>query len=672
MKKRTYSQTTETIEEKESEISGGGGIGMKRKITIYLTLILLVASIFLFLMMAKIFEENEITKEQAYASSVVDQTKENLVLNRRKSAQVQKLFESDYLNRLYFAKYLVTADEDGNITRAEWNHILSLVDVNNIHVVDSNGTIVQSSQKNSIGLNFYEEDSLAGFRDLLDGKEKDNYHIQYDGESLTLNQNMIYLGVRTSEEGGMIQIEVCSEMLKEYQNMASIETYVASIPTRWYRILFVLDKMTGEIVGISENNVQKIEMEDRLLTLEKLAGTSGIVTANQKKQLATVREYDDMLIVCLTEMDELNAYTIDNMLRVILYLILLMAIMVPTLYFIIDRLVIRDMQTINQKLAKFVEGDTDVYFNVAMKRTKEMSNLANNLNKVIGVFKTRGERMTVIASMLGEGCGAYEYYADLNQIYYSERLPELFGMSKEDCCKMIETKFRQEQPYLKDDYSYSVDPYTTSDGRTLRIRRTITPTLSYALIEDMTEFHKREERLSQSIQIEKEKAYTDVLTGLYNRKKLEEDVDSYLEENKEEGGVMLLMDMDNFKRVNDELGHQAGDKLLKEFADLLQRQFRKSDRKVRLGGDEFVVFIPGAIKKEDLIEKVKRFQDVTREELKEYHQKYGLSISIGIAYISEECGNYEDLYKFADAAMYIAKRAGKNRFYMHESKNLFH
>ncbi|MDO5134542.1 MAG: GGDEF domain-containing protein [Eubacteriales bacterium] len=155
------------------------------------------------------------------------------------------------------------------------------------------------------------------------------------------------------------------------------------------------------------------------------------------------------------------------------------------------------------------------------------------------------------------------------------------------------------------------------------------------------------------------KAKQDALTGLVNRFGIREFLEEYLAVHEE--GIFLLMDLDNFKQVNDTLGHLEGDKVLQEFAEFVEKSFRDEDLKVRLGGDEFVVFMPREIPREALGERLAHFRRGVMEGIFSRYSDCNLSVSVGAAYVSDDYRSLEELYRAADIAMYAAKGDGKNR-----------
>ncbi|MDO8141108.1 MAG: EAL domain-containing protein [Candidatus Brocadiales bacterium] len=158
-------------------------------------------------------------------------------------------------------------------------------------------------------------------------------------------------------------------------------------------------------------------------------------------------------------------------------------------------------------------------------------------------------------------------------------------------------------------------------------------------------------------------ANRDPLTNLLNRRRFHEELEGWLAQTRrfEIKGALLFLDMDNFKYVNDSLGHQAGDKLLMTMAGLLRERLRETDILARLGGDEFAIILPHA--DVDLAESVAN----QIRELVQYHTSLdgeyppGITASIGIAMFPSHGDTAETLLAYADLAMYRAKEEGRNR-----------
>ncbi|MCA5964925.1 GGDEF domain-containing protein [Blautia sp. RD014234] len=124
--------------------------------------------------------------------------------------------------------------------------------------------------------------------------------------------------------------------------------------------------------------------------------------------------------------------------------------------------------------------------------------------------------------------------------------------------------------------------------------------------------------------------------------------------------MMIMLDVDGFKMLNDTYGHPFGDNILLQVACALQSTFRKNDICARIGGDEFMVFL------EDVRDKgvcLKRLQQLVTYTLQdESVEQYNVTLSAGVSYQTGSKLSYEEMYRRADEALYEAKRAGKRSF----------
>ncbi len=182
--------------------------------------------------------------------------------------------------------------------------------------------------------------------------------------------------------------------------------------------------------------------------------------------------------------------------------------------------------------------------------------------------------------------------------------------------------------------------------------------------QDINDEKEREDRLISM-------AETDPLTGLYNKSAVREYISAALAQTEKDSVcAFIIADIDYFKRVNDTLGHIVGDRVIKDFADKLRRQFRDADDVCgRIGGDEFVVLlrdIPGG---NWLAGKLEKLTAVLRWEVSDSRRQTdggkdicAVSASIGVACYPQAGEDFDTLYQNADAALYQAKENGRDRF----------
>jgi diguanylate cyclase (GGDEF)-like protein/PAS domain S-box-containing protein len=179
----------------------------------------------------------------------------------------------------------------------------------------------------------------------------------------------------------------------------------------------------------------------------------------------------------------------------------------------------------------------------------------------------------------------------------------------------------------------------------------------FATARDITNQQKDEQIIHQL-------AYHDQLTGLANRTLLQDRFKHAISTAKRNRSRMALLfiDLDNFKSVNDTLGHDAGDEVIKVQAKRLFSCIRESDTVARFGGDEFIIFIDKIKNTSDISRLAKKILTVLAKPIKETISSVTLTSSIGISIYPDDGENYDKLMKSADTAMYTAKAFGKNNF----------
>jgi diguanylate cyclase (GGDEF)-like protein len=191
------------------------------------------------------------------------------------------------------------------------------------------------------------------------------------------------------------------------------------------------------------------------------------------------------------------------------------------------------------------------------------------------------------------------------------------------------------------------------------------------LVRDISERKRTEEQIRRL-------AYCDSLTGIPNRQAFLETLERELHRSKigDKKFAVLFMDLDAFKRINDTLGHNVGDHLLKIVSERLRETIRPSDlvsrgdqshNLARLGGDEFTILIPDLDRVENAMNVAHRVKDAMRRPFLIDGHEIFVTASIGISLFPEDGDDCDSLLKFADTAMYHAKNCGKNNAKLYSS-----
>lgn len=216
------------------------------------------------------------------------------------------------------------------------------------------------------------------------------------------------------------------------------------------------------------------------------------------------------------------------------------------------------------------------------------------------------------------------------------------------------------------------DPVTESrcleEGAQDFITKPFVPVVMHSRIARILELEDSRRRLAnkleetiQEVTDIKNKSQQDALTGLWNRAYTETAVNALIKEG--ESGMLFMIDMDNFKAINDNYGHIEGDNTLKMFAETMKKYSSEGDILCRIGGDEFVMYIKG---KSSMAQTGNLAGDIISDICRKLKQKEfdtNTSVSIGIARIPEDGSDFNAAYNAADKALYYVKQNGKNSFH---------
>jgi diguanylate cyclase (GGDEF)-like protein/PAS domain S-box-containing protein len=273
--------------------------------------------------------------------------------------------------------------------------------------------------------------------------------------------------------------------------------------------------------------------------------------------------------------------------------------------------------------------------------------------------------------------------ADSRFVWVNRQLCEMLGYDKEELLRLtVKDVSHPDDANMTDEdrarlHAGKIDSlkvekrYVRKNGMTIWVRITSAlrrnddgrPLHDISIVEDISDRKAAEARV-------KYLATHDELTGLPNRAVFSEMVNHAIESARrhERLCALLFIDLDRFKIVNDSLGHEAGDMLLKEMAARLSRCMRKSDVVARLGGDEFVVLLENLKDSAAAADVAKKILSALLEPVEIMGQECRVTASIGIALYPLDAHDGSSLMKRADMAMYLAKEEGKNNYQFYSSE----
>ena len=641
---------------------------MKKLIRKYVTIAVSLAAIVLMGLSVYINIKTIQEKKRQEFHTVFEHTSYVLSNMEKEKEYNEELFIDSYLSRAKKVAYVLSKYViDDNLI----SELLELTDITTINIVSEDGIIVDSSNKESIGLFFHEHEKLKEFLPLIESSNKEDYYVQLDGYDFTTKEDMIYLGVKPhNSTKGMIQIEIEPEILLALQSGVSISNIYTNMPVSPEETHFILDENTGQILGVTGFDETSIQVENEnnkdldMVSLIKKCEDGKFIKVNGVWSYVYSKEYDGYILSAYITGMELIKSSIVTILLSVASIGIITILLIWLLNWFINKYFLIEVEQLLKNIHKVIQGDFTTSFTT--NSNTEFSDITDGLNKLVGSFKTHSKRMNKMIQVIHYNVGVFEYLKEINNLSITSNIKELLDLDEEQW-KVFKEDNDQFMQYLSSLNSVNVNGaknvYLLSNHKYIQMHIYDEGNLSYGVIKDITKEVTEKRELVERLKNAENEMSTDKLTGIKNIHYVKRSVNELLSEESRKG-TFIIFDLDNFKRVNDTVGHPEGDKLLQKFASCLTANFRSEDVIARLGGDEFVVVIFGEPSIKDLKRKLDDFMDYVRKELDEYYKKFKLSVSIGVSATSSNCRNYDTLYHNADFALYIAKRNGKDRYYM--------
>lgn len=454
--------------------------------------------------------------------------------------------------------------------------------------------------------------------------------------------------------------ENLGEEILTYKEEYIIGNILKNITILYEQSVFAIDKISGEILGSTENNEKELNFSGvnnnkDILNILNNSTNGKFIRMNGSYKFLKTKIIDNIILVSCID----GQYTINQIINQIIYIIIILSSVFVLLLFIIknyfSKYILIDFQSIEKNIRKIVSGDLNVDFQT---KNKENKYLMKALNDWRDNYKYKNSRMTKMISSIDSNIALFECLYYINKNFFSNNLQLILGLNDIEWSR-ISINPKEFEAYIKELIKLAdSNGIVYLNDKYLFIKSYNMGNEFFGIIVDKSSEIKK-------LKEAKSNAEKDNLTNLLNRSAFEKQVNKALLNNSDKG-IMLIFDLDNFKQINDRLGHPEGDKVLKITAECIKLLFRREDVIARLGGDEFVVFINHNISPKTLDNKLKTLLNNIRKNLSYYYNNYNVSVSIGVAYVDNRIDGYEGLYKCADTALYIAKDLGKDRYYINE------
>lgn len=521
--------------------------------------------------------------------------------NENELKQVKEKYDKTCLHDAEAIAFLLQKDPEATNDTLKLKKYANLLELDEIHIFDETGTIVSGTNPEYYGYSFSSGEQMAFFAPML--TDKSLQLVQDAGPNTAEGKNMQYSAVWSADGTFIVQVGKDPQLVTEAMEKNEISYIFHQLNISPAIDYCAVDSETLSVIGATNADMVGKTVAKLGIPAESMQNEEHGFHANieGKYYYCIFKKIETRYMGFIIPMDVLYERIPLDLLNLALCLVLICGTLTVFVANCVNRYVIHDIHHINGKLNRITQGDLEEKVNVQSSR--EFSALSRYINEMVGSLVNNDRKMSYVLSRTEMNIGVYEYRDGVQQVYCTERIPQIFGWTDEETA------------------------YYTGDR----------------------------------MQIESERD-TDPLTRLYNRRGLSRRVERILEAGTGDTYAVVMIDLDDLKEVNDTYGHESGDQYIISAAEILKKIVGESGLTARHGGDEFVLFLEEK-SEEALREKLTQLEQAQDSSEAVLHdgQHVPLRFSMGCCFIDEVAAPYDEMLEKADIAMYQNKRQRKEK-----------
>ena len=635
---------------------------MRKQITGYLfkvgaVVTLLLLALFVFFQLRGEQERMRIDAEEMFV-----QIEQILVENREELETLRAEYKESTLHRAENVAELLQERPEAIYDRKELERIAAMVEVDEIHIFDTNGVIVAGTVPIYYGYSFDDGEQIGFFKPLLE--DKSLRLVQDITPNTAVGMSMQYSALWSKDGERIVQVGMYPVNVLKVTEKNELSYIFSLLYANTDVQLYAADRETGRIRGATaKENVGKTLDKIGISLESALTDTDGFhAKVNGEPVFCIFTILDDNLIGYITPHRSIHLSILVNAIMMALGLLLVTFLMMYIVARYLEKYVIRGVTGTNDALKEITRGDLDRTVNI--RTNLEFSELSDHINAMVKSLLSSTRKISFILDQTDLNIGVYMYSENMDYVRYTEHVPQILAFSNlnseqhsvaRDAFEVIISSLRR-RPLEGEDGVYVLR--IGDKERYIRLEETREGYETTGIVIDETE------EVLRRREIEKQRDM-DPLTGILNRRGLDNALGELFSQPDKLGRYAIIMvDADGLKTVNDNCGHAYGDLYIRGVVDTLTRYgqgLRGQYLLSRNGGDEFVMFLYGYSDDDSLLDDVhalSQYQDretiaLSGGEALRLHFSYGYSLS------KDEETYYGELFRKADERMYENKRRRK-------------
>ena len=593
-----------------------------------------------------------VEQKRAYedAARTIQQIESVLGENQKELEEIKEEYRQTCIHNAEAVAYIVESDPEVLNSVDKLKDIAISMEIDEIHIFDTTGRIFAGTHPEYYDYTFDSGEQMMFFKPMLEDK---TLELVQDITPNTAEAKPMQYSAVWSDNGeyivqiGMEPVNVMK--VTEKNELSHVFSHFRINPSANY---YAVDIETGEIVGSTDLDNVGASISDIGIDLSQLSDDKKGFYAkiNQVWSFCVFEQIDGNYIGRVLTVSDLYQRVPTTILWISISLLAVAFILAQAVVRQMNNHVVKKIDDVNDKLQSIADGN--LHERLDMKSSVEFDRLSGYINLMVNSLLENNKKMSYALSKTDMQVGTYEYHNHSDRVQYTEYVPMIFSLTDEQMEGLASDKAK----FFDFLENVKKNPVQDEEGiyqyKELYIRIEEIPDTEeiFGVVVDVTaEVNKRKE-------IEKERD-VDVLTGLYNRRGLDKQLEKLFAEPLKLGhSALIMIDADGLKGINDTYGHDKGDIYLKKIANIINNYGIGSSVASRQGGDEYVLFLYEYDSEEELLRAIEALQYIQNHNTMHIDKNVDIPVRFSLGYsLVHGCTDYHKLLKEADEKMYKNK-----------------
>ena len=613
-------------------------------ITFFLVVIILVILICIQLLTEQRRAYLDATRTISQIESVLDE-------NSKEISELEEEYKQTCIHNAKVVAQMIESDPQLIYSVDALKEVAEKVEIDEIHIFDATGRIFAGTHPEYYDLTFDSGEQIMFFKPMLEDK---SLELVQDITPNTAEAKPMQYSAVWSQDGEHI-IQVGMEPVNVTKATKKNElSYIFSLfrvsPDASY---YAVDFATGNIIGSTELDLVGQKISQTGIDVSKMKNDANGFHTKIRGEWAfcVFEQVGDIYIGRVILTKNLYERVPATAFWISISILLVTFILAKAVVRYMNRYVVKEIGFVNNKLKSIADGNLDE--KLEMESSAEFSELSTYINHMVKSLLENNNKMSYALSKTNVHIGTYEYNDRIHKVRYTEEVPHILELSLErmeelsankgEFCEFLNTIKKNPVPDEQSTFVFGekyimVEEIHNSDD-------------VFGVVVDMTsDINRRKE-------LEKERD-VDPLTGLYNRRGFENNLDQLFSKPKQLGhSAIIMIDADGLKGINDTYGHKRGDVYLKKIASIIKNFGIRNSVASRMGGDEFVLFLYDYEGEDELLKTIETLQYIQNNSTARLDENISVPLRFSMGYcMVEDEKDYRNVLNVADVNMYKNKQ----------------